>query len=84
MHEGGAGTPYDTAAEIGRIVDRVAPRDGEPVIVKNSPNAFTETDLHQQLTVAPGRELILAGFMTHMFVRLAATITTQVAPSDRA
>jgi hypothetical protein len=72
MHEGGADTPYDTAAEIGRIVDRVAPRDGEPVIVKNYPNAFTETDLHQQLTAAPGRDLILAGFMTHMCVNSTA------------
>lgn len=34
QHDGGPGSPYDIRAEIGRIVDRVAPRADEPVIVK--------------------------------------------------
>ena len=36
---------YDVRADIGRIVDRVAPREREPVIVKACPNAFTGTNL---------------------------------------
>lgn len=72
MHDAGAGSPYDVRDEIGAIVDRVAPRDGEPVIVKNFPNAFTGTDLDQRLAAAPGRDLILAGFMTHMCVNSTA------------
>jgi nicotinamidase-related amidase len=70
MHDGGAGTPYDVHDEIGQIVDRVAPRAGEPVVVKSFPNAFTDTDLDERL--APGSNLILAGFMTHMCVNSTA------------
>ncbi|MBO1766970.1 cysteine hydrolase [Allobranchiibius sp. GilTou38] len=68
MHDDGPGSPYDLQDDIGQIVPRVAPRDGEPVIVKNYPNAFTDTDLHERLQAAPGRDLIIAGFMTHMCV----------------
>ena len=72
MHDAGEGSPYDVRDEIGQIVDRVAPREGELVIVKTFPNAFTGTDLDQRLTAAPGRDLILAGFMTHMCVSSTA------------
>ena len=70
MHDSGAGSPYDVRAEIGQIVDRVAPRDGEAVIVKNFPNSFAGTDLDDRL--AAGSNLILAGFMTHMCVNSTA------------
>jgi nicotinamidase-related amidase len=70
MHDDGEGSLYDVRADIGRIVDRVAPREGEPVIVKNYPNSFTATDLNDRL--APGSNLILAGFMTHMCVNSTA------------
>jgi nicotinamidase-related amidase len=70
MHAVGAGSPYDVHDTIGQIVDRVAPWDGEPVIVKNFPNAFTATDLDERL--APGSNLVLAGFMTHMCVNSTA------------
>jgi len=70
MHDAGEGSPYDVKAEIGQIVDRVAPRDGEAVIVKNFPNSFTATELNDRL--APGSNLILAGFMTHMCVNSTA------------
>jgi nicotinamidase-related amidase len=72
MHDAGEGSPYDVREEIGQIVDRVAPREGELVIVKTFPNAFTGTDLDQWLSAASGRDLILAGFMTHMCVSSTA------------
>jgi nicotinamidase-related amidase len=72
MHDAGEGSPYDVRAEIGQISDEVAPAEGEPVIVKNFPNSFVGTDLEVQLTKLPGRELILAGFMTHMCVNSTA------------
>jgi nicotinamidase-related amidase len=72
MHDAGPGSPYDVWAPIGRIVDLVAPRDGEPVIVKTFPNAFTGTDLDEQLSAAARRDVILAGFMTHMCVSSTA------------
>ncbi len=58
-------------AENGAIVDRVAPREGEPVVVKNFPNAFVGTDLHERLIGGP-QSLLLAGFMTHMCVNSTA------------
>lgn len=72
MHDDGPGSPYDITADIGRIVSRVAPRDGEAVVVKNFPDAFVGTDLHQRLAAASAHDLVLAGFMTHMCVNSTA------------
>ena len=72
MHDGGKGSPFDIRDHIGQIVDKVAPREGELVIVKTFPNAFTGTDLDERLAAAPGKDLILAGFMTHMCVNSTA------------
>jgi len=33
QHDSGEGTPYDIRAEIGQIVDQVAPQGDEPVVV---------------------------------------------------
>jgi nicotinamidase-related amidase len=70
QHDSGEGSPYDVRAEIGAIVDRVAPRGDEPVIVKNFPNSFVQTDLDSRLK--DGSKLLLAGFMTHMCVNSTA------------
>lgn len=70
QHDAGAGTPYDVHADIGAIHSSVAPRDGEAVIWKNFPSAFVGTDLQQQL--GDIRNLVLAGFMTHMCINSTA------------
>jgi nicotinamidase-related amidase len=72
QHDDGAGSLFDIRAENGAIVDRVAPRGDEPVIIKGYPNAFIDTDLHERLTAAGRQNLILAGFMTHMCVNSTA------------
>ncbi|HZZ49108.1 MAG TPA: cysteine hydrolase family protein [Pseudonocardia sp.] len=72
QHDSGEGSPYDVRARIGAIVDRVAPRDGEPVIVKNFPNSFVQTDLDSRLREGNASSLLLAGFMTHMCVNSTA------------
>ena len=72
QHDAGPGSPYDVREEIGAIVDRVAPRAGEPTIVKNYPNSFTATELDTVLKQGPERPLLLAGFMTHMCVNSTA------------
>ena len=72
QHDAGPGSPYDVREEIGAIVERVAPRAGEPTIVKNYPNSFTGTDLDSVLKQGPERPLLLAGFMTHMCVNSTA------------
>ena len=72
QHDAGPGSPYDVRGESGAIVDRVAPRDGEPTIVKTYPNSFTGTKLDSLLKQGPERPLLLAGFMTHMCVNSTA------------
>ena len=49
QHDDGPGSLYDIAGESGAIVSRVAPRDGEPVVVKNYPNSFVSTSLDDRL-----------------------------------
>jgi nicotinamidase-related amidase len=71
-HKGRAGSLFDREAKRGQIVEALAPLAGEPVIEKALPNAFAGTEL-QQLLVASGRkEIVLAGFMTHMCVSSTA------------
>lgn len=72
VNDGGAGTPYDIRAEIGRIHPAVAPVDGEPVVVKETPNAFHGTDLDRHVDAAGHGDLVIAGFMTHMCVAATA------------
>jgi nicotinamidase-related amidase len=72
QHDAGEGSPFDVRAEIGAIVDRVSPQDGEPKIVKNFPNAFVHTDLDEYLKAGAAHNLLLAGFMTHLCVNSTA------------
>lgn len=72
QHDAGVGSPYDVSAEIGAICDEVAPIAGEPVITKNYPNSFVATDLDQQLKALGIKNIVLAGFMTHMCINSTA------------
>ncbi|GIG70036.1 isochorismatase family protein [Phytomonospora endophytica] len=77
VNDGGEGTPYDIRARIGSISDELAPADGEPVVVKQFPNAFHATELEKTLRdlghgPEAGGDLVLAGFMTHMCVTFTA------------
>ncbi|GAA4936264.1 isochorismatase family protein [Streptomyces coeruleoprunus] len=73
VNDGGVGTPYDIRAEIGAISPEVAPVEGEPVVVKQFPDAFHNTDLEKTLRdLGAGPDLVLAGFMTHMCVSFTA------------
>ncbi|MEW2391009.1 isochorismatase family protein [Streptomyces venezuelae] len=70
INDGGEGTPYDIRAEIGGIHPKVAPREDEPVVVKQAPNAFVGTDLDTHLK--EGQDVVIAGWMTHMCVAFTA------------
>lgn len=73
VNDGGEGSPYDIRAEIGAISPEVAPVEGEPVVVKQFPDAFHGTDLEKVLRErGAGADLVLAGFMTHMCVTFTA------------
>lgn len=68
MHDAGPGTPYDLTAPIGQIADLVAPLPGETVIVKKYPSAFEQTELDAELKRLGVKNVVYAGFMTHMCV----------------
>ena len=72
QHSDGPGSLYDIDGESGAIVARVAPRDGEPVVVKSYPNSFVGTDLDERLQTSKASNLVIAGFMTHMCVNSTA------------
>jgi nicotinamidase-related amidase len=72
QHDDGPGSLYDIHGESGAIVARVAPRNGEPVVVKNYPNSFVGTDLEERLRAGSAANLVIAGFMTHMCVNSTA------------
>jgi nicotinamidase-related amidase len=72
QHHAGAGTPYDVNAAIGQICAEVAPINGENVITKNYPNAFIATPLEAQLKALNIKNIVIAGFMTHMCINSTA------------
>jgi nicotinamidase-related amidase len=72
QHDAGPGTPYDVRDSIGAIADLVAPREGEPVVVKNYPSSFEKTNLDELLKGYGVEELALVGFMTHVCVNSTA------------
>lgn len=71
-HAGRPGGAFDRAQERGQIIGVVAPIEGEPVIEKPRPNAFSSTALQESLEALDKQEVILAGFMTHMCVSSTA------------
>jgi len=66
-HKGAPGGLFDRGDKRGAIIEALAPGDGEAVVEKPRPNAFSATDLAERVGPA-GTKLILAGFMTHMCV----------------
>lgn len=50
------------------IHESVLPREGEPVVRKNFPNSFRETELLAELRRLEVERLVIAGMMTHMCV----------------
>lgn len=71
-HDAGPGSPYDVTARIGQISDEVRPKGDESVITKNYPSAFVGTDLKEKLDAAGVKNIVVAGFMTHMCVNSTA------------
>jgi nicotinamidase-related amidase len=59
---------FDPGRAATQIIQGLEPTSGEAVITKSLPNAFAGTDLHTQLQAMGRRELIVAGFATHMCI----------------
>lgn len=72
QHRGRPGGAFGPDTEGYPIVSAAAPAAGEAVIQKGLPNAFAGTELKARLDAAGRKEIILAGFMTHMCVEATA------------
>lgn len=71
-HKGRPGGLFDREAERGQVVAELEPLADEAVVEKALPNAFAGTNLQALLDAAGRRDVILAGFMTHMCVSSTA------------
>jgi nicotinamidase-related amidase len=71
-HKGRSGGLFDREAERGAIVAALAPLGAELVIEKALPNSFAGTDLQTRIAATGRKDIVLAGFMTHMCVSSTA------------
>ncbi len=71
-HKGRAGGVFDRDAAGGAILTEVAPEGAEAVVEKPLPNAFAGTDLAALVAATGRKELIVAGYQTHMCVSSTA------------
>ena len=72
QQDGATGSLFDVRGTSGAIAEAVAPCADEIVIVKQYPNSFVDTALHEHLQRLGVSDLVLAGFMTHMCVSSTA------------
>ncbi len=68
IHHGRAGGLFDPAGGFAGIVGALAPQSGEQTVIKHLPNSFAATGLAERLAATGRKELIVAGFQTHMCV----------------
>lgn len=76
--EPGSGGVFDPANGHVRLQEGLEQQDDEPVIVKRAHNAFTTTNLQQELTAAGIRHLRLAGIRTEQCVETTARVASDL------
>ena len=72
--EPGAGGVFDPAGGDVRIMAELKPDGDEPVITKTSVNAFTTTNLQQQLVQQGIREVVICGIRTEQCCETTARV----------
>lgn len=73
IHHGRAGGAlFDPQREGAAFIPALAPIVGEAVIIKSLPNAFAGTDLAERIRATGRREIVIAGFATHMCISASA------------
>ncbi|QQE07225.1 cysteine hydrolase [Cupriavidus sp. ISTL7] len=71
-HAQPGGAIFDPQGPYAELIAELAPAQGETVIVKHLPNAFAGTALADTLARTGRKQLVIAGFMTHMCVSATA------------
>lgn len=73
VHHAPEGAPvFNPRSEFSEIAEPARPHGNEPVITKNLPSSFVNTNLKDILEQTKRKNLILAGFMTHMCINATA------------
>ncbi len=72
VHQGKPGGAFNPEGPGGQIVPELTPKAGETTVAKQLPNAFAGTNLDALLKTTGRKEMIIAGFMTHMCVSATA------------
>ncbi|WP_020208221.1 cysteine hydrolase family protein [Gilvimarinus chinensis] len=63
-------SPFFTQGSDGiEFHPKVAPAEGEKVILKNYPNSFLKTDLHEFLQAQGVERVVIVGSMSHMCIQ---------------
>jgi nicotinamidase-related amidase len=79
MHsEPGSDTVFDPAQGHVRLMDEMKPDADEPIVVKTSINAFTTTNLQQQLVQAGVREVVICGIRTEQCCETTARVASDL------
>jgi nicotinamidase-related amidase len=68
QHKGRAGGLFDPGADAFQLAPQAAQMSGEAIVEKPLPNAFAQTNLHDLLVNTGKKQLIVAGFQTHMCI----------------
>jgi len=68
QHKGRAGGLFDPGADAFKLAPQAASEAGEVIVEKPLPNAFAQTSLQDELVKTGRKQLIVAGFQTHMCI----------------
>jgi nicotinamidase-related amidase len=77
-HAGAPGEMFDRTAPRGQIIAELAPLDGEAVVEKTFPCAFTATSLREELDAGGRRPLVVMGAMTHMCISSTLRVAAEL------
>ncbi|MEU4286982.1 cysteine hydrolase family protein [Kribbella sp. NPDC026596] len=76
--EPGTGGAFDPAEGHVRLIEGLAPIEGEPLITKTSHNAFTTTNLQQLLTQHGVTDLVISGIRTEQCCETTARVASDL------
>jgi len=68
QHKGRAGGLFDPGADAFKLAPQAASVSGEAIVEKPLPNAFAQTNLQDLVAKTGRKQLIVAGFQTHMCI----------------
>ena len=68
QHKGRAGGLFDPGADAFKLAPQAASAAGEAIVEKPLPNAFAQTNLQELVAKTGRKQLIIAGFQTHMCI----------------